>query len=171
MKTPHHNRSSSVRTCRLLVLPIFFCAALAAFAQREPAPNNPAEAEKPVVAAEKKKDASDKRIREGTTFQGKHVFFQQAGSRTTLFAADTNERYVCLENLNLERILKAIEERPGRRSWKIDGMFTEFQGENYVLIQRAVVSPTDFSYTQEGREKKTAGPPEEPAPAAQPVRP
>ncbi|MDR0336317.1 MAG: hypothetical protein LBI18_04430 [Planctomycetaceae bacterium] len=103
-----------------------------------------------------------KRIREGTTFQNKRVFFRQTGSRTTMYTLDGNNRYVCLENLNLERILKSIAERPERGTWKIDGTFTEFNGENFVLISRAVVSLTDYSTkilqeNQQNAKKKKEG--------------
>lgn len=113
-------------------------------AQREPMPNDPSRQSKPVVAPDKESDGRPKRIREGTAFRNRRVFFRQTGRRTTLYDVDGKERYLCLENLNLERILKAIEEQPARGIWTIDGVFTEFQGENYVLIQRAVVTPTDF---------------------------
>ncbi|MDR2643923.1 MAG: hypothetical protein LBC74_14170, partial [Planctomycetaceae bacterium] len=33
----------------------------------------------------------------------------------------------------------AIDEKPARTNWKIDGEFTEFRGENYILIRRAVI--------------------------------
>lgn len=118
---------------------------MSALAQREPMPPDPKEKEKPIVRPGPEADPSAKRIREGTTFQGVRVYFRSRNERTVLYTVQDNKPYVCLENLNLERILKAIEEKPGRGVWKIDGTYTEFRGENYVLIQRAVVSPADFS--------------------------
>jgi hypothetical protein len=44
--------------------------------------------------------------------------------------------------LTLERILTAIQEKPERQFWKIEGVFTEFRGENFVFIRRAVVAQT-----------------------------
>ena len=127
---------------------VLFLSALTVLAQREPVPMRPDAGEKPVVAIEKnEKGVAKKRIREGMTFQGIRGFFRQTGSRTTLYTVDENDRFVCLENLNLERILKAIEEKPERSVWKIDGTYTEFRGENFVLITRAVISPEDFSST------------------------
>ncbi|MDR2169788.1 MAG: hypothetical protein LBP59_06575 [Planctomycetaceae bacterium] len=113
--------------------------------QRAPAPPNPEMEEKPVNTGEVDKTSTKKRIREGVTFQNKRVFFRQTGNRTTIYTVEGNNRYVCLENLNLERILKSIADRPEQTVWKIDGMFTEFNGENFVLISRSVASPTDYS--------------------------
>ncbi|MDR1963678.1 MAG: hypothetical protein LBQ50_07860 [Planctomycetaceae bacterium] len=109
------------------------------FAQREPIPGDPNAVEKPVISEPEQKKVTKKRYREGTMFQGKKAFFRQTGNRTTLYMVDDDERFVCLENLNLERILTAIEEKPSRTTWKIDGDFTEFRGENYILIRRAVI--------------------------------
>lgn len=112
--------------------------------QRPPAPPTPDMEEKPINTGETSKPTTKKRIREGVTFQNKRVFFRQTGNRTTAYTVDGGDRYVCLENLNLERILKSISERPDRGTWKIDGTFTEFNGENFVLISRGVVSLTDY---------------------------
>ena len=80
------------------------------------------------------------RIREGTVLLGKQATFQQTGSRITMFADRGAERYICLENANLQRILESMRASPVERTWSIDGMITEFQGDNYILIQRAVLS-------------------------------
>ena len=80
------------------------------------------------------------RIREGTGFKDMHVFFRQTGDRTAMYTVEDNQRFLCLENLTLERILTAIQEKQERQFWKIEGEFTEFRGENFVLIRRAVVA-------------------------------
>lgn len=148
---------SALRRFVLYVVPLVGVAlviASLALAQREPVPTQPGNMEKPIVdpnsvggSADGKegKDVVKKRIREGTALIDKRVFFRQTGSRTTLYTLDENERYVCLENLNLQRILQAIEEKPERSVWRIDATFTEFRNENYVLITRAVIAPDDFS--------------------------
>lgn len=112
---------------------------LSLFAQRETVPDNPNEQTKPIAVEPEKNAVKKKRQREGTAFQGLKVTFRPTGNRTTLFPTEnSDERFVCLENLQLERVLKIIEEKPQRTLWKIDGIYTEFRGENYVLIQRAV---------------------------------
>ncbi|MDR2441422.1 MAG: hypothetical protein LBE12_18835 [Planctomycetaceae bacterium] len=123
----------------LFLIIVFLFGDAAVFSQREPVPSDPNTVEKPIVEEPVQKKVVKKRNREGTIFQGKKVSFRQTGNRTTLYTIDDNERFVCLENLNLERILKAIDEKPTRTTWKIDGEFTEFRGENYILIRRAVI--------------------------------
>ncbi len=121
-------------------------------AQREPIPTQPDRVERPVVVGDTSSDIGEaggkgmakKRIREGTTLKDKRVFFRQTGIRTTMYTVDENDRFTCLENLNLQRILAAIEEKPERSIWKIDATFTEFMNENYVLITRAIVAPDDY---------------------------
>ncbi|MDR0336736.1 MAG: hypothetical protein LBI18_06560 [Planctomycetaceae bacterium] len=125
----------------LFIISAFLFGNTLIFAQREPIPNDPNAINKPVAEESEQKKVMKKRNREGTLFQGEKVFFRQTGNRTTLYTTEDNERFVCLENLNLERILKAIEQQPSRAIWKVDGEFTEFRGENYVLIRRAVMIP------------------------------
>ena len=109
-------------------------------AQREPVPQNPSQTEKPLETSENPTRANKQRIREGTTFKDKIGFFRQVGQRTIFQTLDGNERYFCLENLTLERALKAIEDKPTRTLWRIDGTYTEFQGDNYILLQRALAA-------------------------------
>ena len=85
--------------------------------------------------------AATKRIREGTAFKNKRCLFRISGNRVVLFSEDESERYFCHENLNLERIMKVVEENPSQHIWSIDGFFTEYRGENFVHIQRAVLAP------------------------------
>ena len=125
---------------KILLPSLLLVLTVAVFAQREPVSTDPATAERPVVA-DAPQVVEKKRIRENTPFEGKRGYFRATGQRTTFYTLDGNERYVCLENLNLERILKAMKDDPSRTAWKIDGAFTEFNGENYILIHRAVVAP------------------------------
>ena len=111
------------------------------FAQREPASTDPKTTEKPLVVDTAAATVKKKKIRENTPFKDKRGYFRATGQRTTFYALDGSERYVCLENLNLERILKAMRDDPSRTAWKIDGEFTEFNEENYIIIRRAVVAP------------------------------
>ena len=111
------------------------------FAQREPMPVDLEANEKPLVVDAPAAVVKKKKIRENTPFKDKHGYFRATGQRTTFYTLDGNERYVCLENLNLERIQKAMRDDPSRTAWKIDGRFTEFNEENYILIDRAVTAP------------------------------
>lgn len=80
-------------------------------------------------------------IREGTTFQGQIVLFREMGQRLSMFTLPENRRCTCLENLALERIVKMIRRTNGSVYWKVDGEYTEYSGENYVRIRRAVLAP------------------------------
>ena len=124
-----------------ILLPLFLLGLGAVvFAQREPMSTDPKVEERPLVTNASAAVVKKKKIRENTPFKDKYGYFRATGQRTTFYTLDGNERYVCLENLNLERILKAIRDDPARTAWKIDGEFTEFNEENYILIRRAVVA-------------------------------
>ncbi len=88
-----------------------------------------------------KETEKKKRIREGTTFKEKRCIFRVAGQRVLVFSEDESERFLCLENLNLERVMQVVLENPAQQVWKVDGIYTEYQGENFVLLQRAVLAP------------------------------
>ena len=63
-----------------------------------------------------------------------------SGNRVVLFSEDESERYFCLENLNLERIIKVVQENPAQQIWNVDGFYTEYREENFVYIQRVVIA-------------------------------
>jgi len=92
------------------------------------------------VQTVEKETTSKKRIREGTAFKNKRCLFRVSGNRVTLFSEDESERYFCLENLNLDRVMKVIQENPAQQIWNVDGFYTEYRGENFVYIQRAVLA-------------------------------
>jgi len=118
------------------------------WAQRPDPPPQPNQGVRPIVPSQTGLASGSQRIRETTPIKNMHVFFQQAGDRIALYTVEGNQRFACLENLALERILKAMEENPERRRyWRIDGTFTEFRGENFVLIRHAVVALAPTSAT------------------------
>ncbi len=61
--------------------------------------------------------------------EDRYVFFPQAGAY----------RFVLLENLNLERIARAMAEATLDVVWEVDAEVTEFSGSNYLLVQRAQI--------------------------------
>jgi len=79
------------------------------------------------------------RLREGTEIVEQRGRFIVSGDRALFITADDHRRFTVLENLNLERIAKAVTEHPDRLHWNISGMVTEYRGENYLLIKRATV--------------------------------
>lgn len=110
--------------------------------QRPEVPSQPNQDIKPITAVFPNRDSRVQRIREGTKVKDQIVFFRQTGDRTVLYVAENHQRFVCHENLELERVLKVIQEQPGRDFWKIEGEFTEFRGENFILLRRAVIAQT-----------------------------
>lgn len=83
---------------------------------------------------------SRKLIREGTLLRSQKVMFRITESRSLMVLVDGQERFICLENLNLERIAKVIHENPTQTDWEVDFIVTEYQGANYALIQKAILS-------------------------------
>jgi hypothetical protein len=98
----------------------------------------------PVFAAETldrpgQASAAAERIREGTNISEKSGQFQPTGDRLMFYLADTGQRLGTLENLNLERVAKMVGDSPEPLEWNVSGMVTEFQGVNYLLVERAVL--------------------------------
>ena len=79
-------------------------------------------------------------LREGTRIAGQLGHFRITGDRVTFFAAGGTGRFVCLENLNLERIARAIEEDPARLEWNVAGRVTEYRGANYLAVECAILT-------------------------------
>lgn len=79
------------------------------------------------------------RLREGTALRGLIGTIRPVGERWTLFLAQRDERYILLENLALERILRTNASFTEAPDWTIDGTVTEFRGQNYLLIEKALI--------------------------------
>ncbi|MGL6226550.1 MAG: hypothetical protein ACRC10_07985 [Thermoguttaceae bacterium] len=127
----------------LLVLTIVGLAFLHLQAQTDRDANRPGLRGKDTQSLEpsEKITVKKKRLREGTVFKDKRCIFRSVGTRVYLFSEDESERFCCLENLNLERVMQAIATSPTRIIWSVTGMYTEYQGDNYVQIQRVVFAP------------------------------
>ena len=119
-----------------LVLPDRFSAR----GQRPEPPMQQNQEMRPIAPPPARQTPRAQRHREGTKFKDMHVFFRSTGDRTVLYTVGENQRFTCHENLELERILTVLQAKPEREFWKIEGEFTEFCGENFVLIRRAVVA-------------------------------
>ncbi|GAB6186585.1 hypothetical protein [Thermopirellula anaerolimosa] len=79
------------------------------------------------------------RLREGTTLRGLVGSIRPVGDRWTLFLSQRDERYILLENLALERILRTNASFTESPDWTVDGTVTEFRGQNYLLIEKALI--------------------------------
>lgn len=124
----------------LVFVPFLLLGGFVVFAQRPELPTQPNQEIKPIAAPAARQGSRANQIREGTAFKDKYVFFRETGDQIVLYTVEDNQRFACLKNLALERILTTIQVKPERQFWKIAGEFTEFRGENFVLIHRAVVA-------------------------------
>ena len=119
---------------------VLFGSFFVVLAQRPDPPPQPNQGARSITTPQAGQPPRTQRIREGTEFKNMLVFFSPAGDRTVLHTVEGNQRYVCLENLALERILTAIQEKPERRYWRIEGSFSEFRGANFVFIRHYVIA-------------------------------
>jgi hypothetical protein len=81
------------------------------------------------------------RIREGSKLVNQVGEFQKlTGDQVNFFAADGIGTLRVLENLALERVVRTMDDSDNsdRRTWSVSGVVTEFRGENYLLLTRAV---------------------------------
>ncbi len=137
------------------------------------APDRRADIAAPAAAASK---AGPKlpRIREGTMLVEQAGVFQTAGDRVTFLTSDGQRRFVVLENLQLERISRAVGDNLTPPQWTVSGMVTEFCGANYLFVDRAVLRATVPSNERERRpwaDPRAASLPHNPSPAANPSLP
>lgn len=82
---------------------------------------------------------SEDRLREGTELLDQPGTFRLTGDRITFFTDLGRGRFVVLENLALQRVGRAIEDNPDPLQWLVTGAITEFRGENFLLVHRAVL--------------------------------
>ena len=90
------------------------------------------------------------RLREGAEVVDQLGRFQFADDRLVFVAEPANQRFVALENLNLERILRAVADRPAQSQWKVSGTVTECRGTNFILIRRAMLRHPSLLDTHPG---------------------
>ena len=83
-------------------------------------------------------EGKQKRLREGTKIETTG-YFRTTGDLVTFYCDGGKTRYRSLENLNLERISRAIEDNPGQIEWTVSGVVTEYRGANCILINYAAV--------------------------------
>jgi hypothetical protein len=71
--------------------------------------------------------------REGTSLRDEPGRFALSGNRVA-FSAFDGTTYIGLENLNLQRIAKAVAASPEPIEWFVTGTLTEYQGSNYLIV-------------------------------------
>ena len=83
-------------------------------------------------------DKGELRRREGTSYAGEG-FIQFTGERLTFVSTNGKDRLVILENLALDRVNRTVRDATYRTKWKVIGSVTEYQGANFLLLERAVL--------------------------------
>lgn len=128
--------------CLVLGTMILCCAAEVAKSTIADSPDAASVRVPKTVAAEKITVASESkqgRIREGSKLVDQIGEFQKSGDQINFFAKQPHGALRVLENLALERVVRVLDDNPAKRVWSVTGVITEFRGENYLLVTRAVL--------------------------------
>lgn len=81
-------------------------------------------------------ERTEQLLREGATVVSQLVTCRSAGDRLLVELPQAALPVVALENLAAQRILQAILDDTGSEQWVINGSITEFQGRNFILLDR-----------------------------------
>ncbi|MBL8889610.1 MAG: hypothetical protein JNL67_06505 [Planctomycetaceae bacterium] len=84
--------------------------------------------------------ASSQRLREGREVRDPESVFQPVGDRMNCFLPSLQMTVTVLENLTLERVYEILTRHDEKATWEVEGLITEHQGRNYILLHRAVVN-------------------------------
>lgn len=81
-------------------------------------------------------ERTEQLLREGARVVNQLVTCRSAGDRLLVELPQASVPVVALENLAAQRILQAILDDLGSEQWIINGSITEFQGRNFILLDR-----------------------------------
>jgi len=77
-------------------------------------------------------------IREGELWRDELGHILVVGQRHAFRPERGGQSVIVLENLNLQRIVQRLDDTSRAPVWSVSGVVTEFQGSNYLLIERAI---------------------------------
>jgi hypothetical protein len=80
------------------------------------------------------------RLREGREVRDPQATFQLSGERLNCVLPSLQTTVTVLENLTLERAFEIMTQHDETATWEVEGLITEYQGRNYLLLRRAVVN-------------------------------
>jgi len=80
-------------------------------------------------------------LREGTKIVDQPAVCHSSGDRLQIILGESTVPISALENLAAQRILKATLDDAGDERWVVNGQITEFQGRNYILLDRVMRQP------------------------------
>jgi hypothetical protein len=98
---------------------------------------------------------SKERVREGTELRDVLGTFRLTGDRATFCPADGVGKFGGLENQTLERVATVIAADPTPMEWLVTGTVTEFKGNNYILITRAILKTKPSSLSKPADTRQT----------------
>ena len=81
---------------------------------------------------------SEERYREGTQLEKVRGRFQADFDRVEFLPEKGDSTWLVLENLTLQRVEDELTDEV-ELGWEVDGMVTEYNGRNYLLLERAYV--------------------------------
>lgn len=96
-------------------------------------------ADTPADSLGKLPGGTQRHLREGTELVDVSGTFRMSAGRVVFTAADGQQSLVGLENLNLERVTRALADHPDQVEWIVTGSVTEFRGSNFLLLRRVVL--------------------------------
>jgi hypothetical protein len=94
---------------------------------------------KAVVSSQAPSISAGQRQREGSFLVDVPGHFKLTSDRATFYPTGSEQRYLGLENLNLERIALVVGENPEQLEWIVSGAVTEYRGANYLLITKSLL--------------------------------
>ena len=142
-----------MRASRRIVFALFAAACFALF---ESPCGDCAEATRPAGASTptaKHAAPAKQRLREGTQIVDRVGTIRLSGQRYVFQSSTDGVELRLLENLALERVIRTQDELREDRPWTVSGIVAEYQGENFLLLTRAVAksASSSTSATRSGR--------------------
>lgn len=111
--------------------------------KKQGAPGGEAAASAPEVKGEAASatpaPAASTRVREGTRLVDRIGSFKITGEGVTFFSSDGELRLSGLQNLAMERVARVLRESHSEPEWLVTGVVTEYEGGNFLLLQRAIL--------------------------------
>ena len=89
----------------------------------------------PAVAGADPPTQAGRRDREGSLVRNVRGQFTEVGRRWAFTSEDGRTSYKVLENLALQRVVKAVRQDADDNRWAVHGMLTEFGDDNYLLLR------------------------------------
>ncbi|QEG39947.1 hypothetical protein [Roseimaritima ulvae] len=80
-------------------------------------------------------DKASRREREGSLVRNVRGRFAEVGRRWAFTTEDGRTSYKVLENLALQRVVKAVRQDADDNRWAVHGTLTEFGDDNYLLLR------------------------------------